>query len=96
VDQRKSEESSAWNFAGMFSSLKGSRGGPVEPISSSDGRTFTDGQVHASFIRNKDGYFVFRYLLVDMSSSRDPNRVRVFVERAPGVRDNEPVMRWNS
>jgi import inner membrane translocase subunit TIM21 len=28
--------------------------------------------------------------------SRDPNRVRVFVERAPGVRDNEPVMRWNS
>jgi import inner membrane translocase subunit TIM21 len=88
VDQRKSEESSAWNFAGMFSSLKGSRGGPVEPISSSDGRTFTDGQVHASFIRvstiyilqrsslclltttcqNKDGYFVFRYLLVDMSS----------------------------
>jgi import inner membrane translocase subunit TIM21 len=51
VDQRKSEESSAWNFAGMFSSLKGSRGGQVEPNPPSDGRVFTDGQVHASFIR---------------------------------------------
>lgn len=28
--------------------------------------------------------------------SRDPDPVRVFVEREPGVRENEPVMRWVS
>lgn len=26
--------------------------------------------------------------------TRDANPIRVFVERAPGVRDNESVMRW--
>ena len=63
--------------------------------------------------QNNEGYFVLRYLLIDIPSTcsevretlrfsgndvgtRDPNPVRVFVERAPGVRDNEPVMRWNS
>lgn len=51
ADQRTNEENSAWNFAGMFSSLKGSRGGQAEPKPPSDGRVFTDGQVHASFIR---------------------------------------------
>ena len=51
MDQRKSEENSVWNFAGMFSSLKGSREGQAEPMPPSDGRTFMDGQVHASFIR---------------------------------------------
>ena len=50
MDRRKREENTSWNFAGMFSSLKGSRGGQAEPILPSD-RTFTDGQVHASFIR---------------------------------------------
>lgn len=50
MEQRKSENS-AWNFAGMFSSLKGSRGGQAESKPPSDGRVFTDGQVHASLIR---------------------------------------------
>ncbi|KAF5377519.1 hypothetical protein D9615_005136 [Tricholomella constricta] len=95
-EQQKSEESSAWSFAGMFSTLKGSRGGPSEPKHVPDGQVYTDGQVHANFIRNGDGYFVFRYLLIDIPSSRDPNAIRIFVERTPGVRDNEPVMRWNN
>ncbi|KAF8078291.1 TIM21-domain-containing protein [Lyophyllum atratum] len=95
-EPQKSEDRGAWSFAGMFSTLKGSKGGQSEPRHAPDGQPYTEGQVHANFIRNKDGYFVFRYLLIDIPSSRDPNRVRVFVERAPGVRDNEPVMRWNN
>lgn len=63
-------------------------------------------------LQDQDGYFVFRYLLVDIpsksnvfkwdywtdriSDSRSHNPVRVFVERQPGVRENEPVMRWVS
>ena len=50
IEQRRSEENSAWNFAGMFSSLKGSKS-QREFMPPSDGRVFTDGQVHASFIR---------------------------------------------
>lgn len=91
----KREQKKGWNFAGMFSSLKGTRGSS-DPLKSSkiDNRTFTEGEVHADFVRNDDGYFVFRYLLVDIPNTRDSNSVRVFVERAPEVRDNEPVMRW--
>jgi mitochondrial import inner membrane translocase subunit TIM21 len=86
IEERKGRENSAWNFAGMFSSLKGSRGSQAEPKTLSDGQLFTDGQVHASFIRvsrvlrpflclltsnwqNTEGYFVFRYLLIDMPST---------------------------
>ncbi|KAG5648213.1 hypothetical protein DXG03_006168 [Asterophora parasitica] len=50
-EQQKSEESSAWSFTGMFSSLKGSRGSSSEPKRAPDGRVHTDGQVHANFIR---------------------------------------------
>ncbi|KAF9459428.1 TIM21-domain-containing protein [Collybia nuda] len=96
TESQKPEDGSGWSFSGMFSSLRNPRGGPAESKPKSDGRTHTEGQVHANFIRNNDGYFIFRYLLIDMPSSRDLNPVRVFVERAPGVRDNEPVMRWNS
>ncbi|KAF5356024.1 hypothetical protein D9756_004200 [Leucocoprinus leucothites] len=93
----KREQEKSWSFAGMFSSLKGPQVGS-EPFTSSrvDNRTFTEGEVHADLVRNSDGYFVFRYLLVDIPNTRDSNPVRVFVERGPGVRDNEPVMRWNA
>ncbi|KAF8649764.1 hypothetical protein AX16_005531 [Volvariella volvacea WC 439] len=80
----------------MFGSLKGAKGSVAELGQKGDDRIFTEGEVHADLVRNSDGYFVFRYLLIDLPSTRDHNPVRVFVERAPGVRDTEPVMRWNS
>ncbi|KAJ2920216.1 hypothetical protein MD484_g81, partial [Candolleomyces efflorescens] len=90
------KESSLWDFVGVFSGLRGPASKTAGSATKEDHRTFLDGDVHADLIRNKDGYFVFRYLLVDIPGSRDPNSVRVFVERAPGVRDNEPVMRFVS
>lgn len=80
----KLEENKGWNFAGMFSSLKGSRGNS-DPLAKVDSRSFTEGEVHADLVRvsttaslnpfhalkvcqNNDGYFVFRYLLVDIPS----------------------------
>ncbi|KAG5654048.1 hypothetical protein H0H81_008064 [Sphagnurus paluster] len=50
-ETRKNEETSAWSFAGMFSALKGSRGGTAEVKHAPDGRIYTDGQVHANLIR---------------------------------------------
>ncbi|KAJ7102277.1 TIM21-domain-containing protein [Mycena belliarum] len=92
-DERKEE--TRGGFMGMFSSLRGPRGTSVE-TPEADGRVFIEGEVHANFVKNNDGNFVLRYLLVDLPNSRARNPVRVFVERAPGVRDSEPVMRWHS
>jgi len=79
----------------VFSSLRAKKTSN-EKTSRQIGRSFMEGEVHADLIKNKEGRFVFRYLLVDMPSSRDSDPVRVFVERGPGVRENEPVMRWVS
>ncbi|KAF8203217.1 TIM21-domain-containing protein [Pholiota molesta] len=85
-----------WGLTGMFSSLKSAKKSNGSTTAMRSGRHFTEGEVHADLIKNDDGQFVFRYLLVDMPSSKDWNPVRVFVERQPGVRENEPVMRWVS
>jgi len=94
-ENAKKEEKKGWGFTGMFSSLKTSKNRSA-PAPGHSGRYFTEGEVHADLVKNEDGYFVFRYLLVDLPNSRDRNPVRVFVERQPGIRDNEPVMRWVS
>ncbi|PFH49195.1 hypothetical protein AMATHDRAFT_63564 [Amanita thiersii Skay4041] len=92
---QKKEDESVWGLGGLFSSLKGPRRS-IEGSVSSPSQIFTEGEVHADLIRNEQGYFVFRYLLIDMPSTRHPHPVRVFIERAPGVRENEPVMRWST
>jgi import inner membrane translocase subunit TIM21 len=43
-------ENNGWNFAGIFSSLKGSRGSS-DSFLKVDNRTFTEGEVHADLIR---------------------------------------------
>ncbi|KAF4623509.1 hypothetical protein D9613_001666 [Agrocybe pediades] len=96
VEEVKKTQSSAWSFAGVFSSLKGPKASTGEHAPRTSGTQHTEGEVHADLVKNEDGYFVFRYLLVDIPSSRDYNPIRVFVERGPGVRENEPVMRWIS
>ncbi|KAJ6574752.1 TIM21-domain-containing protein [Mycena capillaripes] len=88
------KEESRGGFMGMFASLRGPR--TVESRPEVEGRTFSEGEVHVNFVKNNQGNFVLRYIIVELPSSRARNSVRVFVERAAGVRDNEPVMRWNS
>jgi import inner membrane translocase subunit TIM21 len=46
----KPVESNGWNFAGIFSSLKGSRGSSGSFLKV-DNRAFTEGEVHADLIR---------------------------------------------
>jgi len=92
----KKQGNSSWGFAGIFSSLRTTKGATGDAPLRSGGQQFTEGEVHADLVKDKDGYFVFRYLLVDIPSSRYHNPVRIFVEREPGVRENEPVMRWIS
>lgn len=89
----REENKGVWSLAGLFSSLKGQSSGGG---SSTSVETMLEGEVHAELIRNNDGYFVFRYLLVDMPNSRVRHPVRVFIERAPGVSEHEPVMRWGA
>ncbi|KAF9229589.1 hypothetical protein BS17DRAFT_689985 [Gyrodon lividus] len=93
-EQDKSEDRSLWGLTGLFSGLRGRRshgeGGR------DTGVAWMEGEVHADLVRNDEGYFVFRYLLIDIPNSESRNPIRVFVERAPGVRENEPIMRFHS
>lgn len=130
VLEPKKVDSVTWNFAGMFSSLKGPSSSRAEPTTRRLGRHFTEGEVHADLIKvnvlhlagsprfltsrrtRMDTLFsgislstfqvsLFSHrsgheLILCTLGSRDQNPVRVFVEREPGVRENEPVMRWIS
>jgi len=92
-DQERTEQHSWLGVTGLFSGLRGRRshdGGSHGPTA------WTEGEVHADLVRNDEGYFVFRYLLIDIPNSETHNPIRVFVERAPGVRENEPIMRFHS
>lgn len=47
----KREKGGAWQLTGMFSSLKGAKGGPTESRAEAESRAFTEGEVHADLIR---------------------------------------------
>ncbi|KAG7099518.1 hypothetical protein E1B28_001361 [Marasmius oreades] len=68
-------------LTGLFSSLRRT------PTSTTDnrqsGQIFTEGEVHADFVRNNDGYFVCRYIMVNIPNSRSP--IRIFVERGASI-----------
>ncbi|KAF5384726.1 hypothetical protein D9757_006216 [Collybiopsis confluens] len=87
----KAPESRTQKWTGIFSSLRTTRYDAAVSGNRSDGTLHTDGEVRAEFIRNDDGYFVPSYILIDIPNSRARNPTRVFVQRAPGVRENEPV-----
>lgn len=47
----KRSESSRWSFAGLFSGLRGVRGGPTDAEVQAEGQTYTEGEVHADLVR---------------------------------------------
>ncbi|KIK99759.1 hypothetical protein PAXRUDRAFT_131328 [Paxillus rubicundulus Ve08.2h10] len=93
-EQDKDEDRSFWGLTGLFSGLRGRRS--HHEGGHDTGIAWMEGEVHADLVKNDEGYFVFRYLLVDIPNSESRNPIRVFVERAPGVRENEPIMRFHS
>ncbi|EPQ61441.1 hypothetical protein GLOTRDRAFT_124721 [Gloeophyllum trabeum ATCC 11539] len=96
VEEKKEEKGRWWNLAGVFGSLRGAvgRGSHENASPTGDGKVWTDGEVHADLVKDTDGYFRFRYILVDIPNSRTRTPIRVFVERASDVRENEPVWRF--
>ncbi|KAI0050714.1 hypothetical protein FA95DRAFT_1555434 [Auriscalpium vulgare] len=91
----KEEPKGVWGgFTGLFGSLKGASRKADGGVDVASGKIYQEGEVHADLIRDAAGYFVFRYILIDIPNSQGRNPVRVFVERAEGVRENEPVIRW--
>lgn len=82
-EKERVQEKGLWSLAGLFSGLKGRRSA-IEGVDDS-GVLWTEGEVHADLIRvcssqkdnsrcsyevqNDEGYFVFRYLLIDIPST---------------------------
>ncbi|KAI0728588.1 TIM21-domain-containing protein, partial [Fomitopsis betulina] len=94
VKQGKEEKGWTTGFTGLFSGLRGTTQGSTESKEAPDGSTYNEGEVHADLALDDDGYYKFRYLFVDVPNSRVWGSKRIFVERANGVRDNEPIMAW--
>lgn len=61
------ESSSVWGFAGLFSGIKGRRRG--DGLDVTDDRVFLEGEAHAELIRNDQGYFDFKDLIVEIPSA---------------------------
>lgn len=61
------ESSSVWSFAGLFSGIKGKRHG--DGLGTADGRMFLEGEAHAELVRNDQGYFDFKELIVEIPST---------------------------
>jgi len=65
------EPSNVWSFAGLFSGIKGKRhGGGLDTV---DGRMFLEGEAHAELVRNDQGYFDFKDLVVEIPSALLPH-----------------------
>lgn len=64
------EQSSVWSFAGLFSGIKGKRRG--DGLDVADGRVFLEGEAHAELVRNDQGYFDFKDLIVEIPSMSLP------------------------
>jgi len=71
------ESSNLWSFAGLFSGIKGKRHGDGSEVT--DGRVFLEGEAHAELVRNDQGYFDFKDLIVEIPNSHAPNRIQVAV-----------------
>ncbi|KAI0670171.1 TIM21-domain-containing protein [Trametes maxima] len=96
-EHKPEEEKQGWfaSLTGLFSGIKGpARTGTGSTTESWNGSAFTEGEVHADLVMNDQGYYEFRYLLIDMPNSNTRNPRRVFVQRQPGVRETEPIVRW--
>ena len=65
------EPSRVWSFAGLFSGIKGKRSG--DGLYMADGRVFLEGEAHAELVRNDQGYFDFKDLIVEIPSAFPPH-----------------------
>lgn len=93
-ETERSEEPSLWGLAGLFNGLRKRRPSGEAGVDTSV--VWTEGEVHAELVRNDDGYFTFRYLLIDIPSSEARNSLRIYVDRAPDVREKEPIVRFHA
>ncbi|KAI9066684.1 hypothetical protein FKP32DRAFT_1755734 [Trametes sanguinea] len=97
-EKREEQEKKGWlaSVTGLFSGIKGTtRSGSGSSADAWNGPAFTEGEVHADLVMNDQGYYEFRYLLIDMPNSNTRNPRRIFVQRTDGVRETEPIVRWH-
>ncbi|OBZ79731.1 Mitochondrial import inner membrane translocase subunit tim21 [Grifola frondosa] len=68
VKEKKKEGGWMSGFTGLFSGIKGVARTAAQS-DSSDGQLYSEGEVHADLVMNDQGYFEFRYLLIDIPNS---------------------------
>ncbi|THH32326.1 hypothetical protein EUX98_g1868 [Antrodiella citrinella] len=97
-ETKEEKKETGWltSVTGVFAGLKGPSAAHTEHFEDpTTGPSETEGEVHADLVMNGQGYFEFRYILIDIPDSHARSPKRVFVVRADGVRESERVMRWH-
>jgi len=69
-----------WSFAGLFSGIKGRRRG--DGLDAADGRVFLEGEAHAELVRNDQGYFDFKDLIVEIPSGLLPHACAAYLQHS--------------
>ncbi|KAG8913936.1 hypothetical protein FRC01_004303, partial [Tulasnella sp. 417] len=84
--------STAWSFAGLFSGLRGMSTSSTDSSEThATHAEWTEGEVHADLVKDDEGNFKYRYLLVDIPHSRMRKPLRIYVEKGAGFREGEGV-----
>lgn len=100
---RQTKIGNAGTNGGVWSSITGIFSGLGKTLSTGGGYNhekddhsvhYEEAEIHCDLVKDDNGKFQWRYIIADMPSSQANYPKRVFVYRAPGVRDLEPVMRW--
>ncbi|KAG8926541.1 hypothetical protein FRC00_002823 [Tulasnella sp. 408] len=86
--------STAWSFAGLFSGLRGMSASSTDSSETHAQPEWTEGEVHADLVKDDEGNFKYRYLLVDIPHSRMRKPLRIYVEKGAGFREGEGVFMW--
>ncbi|KDQ20646.1 hypothetical protein BOTBODRAFT_169375 [Botryobasidium botryosum FD-172 SS1] len=95
AEQKQSTE--GWSLLGMFKGLKGGKGKGKDEVGVArvNGVVGDCGEVHVDFVKDPvSGEFKYRYLLLDIPSSKVRNPYRIFVERGEGFREGDGIVMW--
>ncbi|KAG8984850.1 hypothetical protein FRB90_005081 [Tulasnella sp. 427] len=95
IGKPSKDASTAWSFAGLFSGLRGISTASANPSNEAVAHgEWTEGEVHADLVKDDEGNFQYRYLLVDIPHSRMRKPLRLYVEKGAGFREGEGVFMW--
>jgi len=96
VEEERKAESGSWVFFGLFRNLKlkGGMSKSNNPSTSVATTQWDTAEVHVDLAKDGSGVFQYRYLLVDLPSSRVRRPTRLVVKSGPNFSERDGIFMW--